>query len=72
MQQINKEVIEVDDKKLDLTNNSSVYSNILQLNVENLGELENLIRDVKEKEKALHEAVHRLETFKLKISFINK
>ena len=39
----------MDDKKLDLTNNSSVYSNILQLNVENLGELENLIRDVRER-----------------------
>ena len=52
--------------------NASLSKNILAIGIENLGELEELIHDVKEKEKALHEAVRKLELYKLEVSFRNK
>lgn len=55
-----------------LQGNSSIVGNKLNINVDNLGELKSLIEDVKHKEKALRDAVQKLETFQLEISFTNE
>lgn len=55
-----------------LQENAHIIGNSLYINVENLTELQEIIQDIKIKEKALHDAVHKLETFNLEISFTNK
>ena len=55
-----------------LQSNSSLYGDQLDISIENLDELYKLIEDVKEMENALHEAVRKLETYKLSVSFVNK
>lgn len=59
------------DKKT-LQETSSLYDDTLYISVENLGELENLINNIQEKEIALQKAVQELNRFQLKVSFINK
>ena len=49
--------------------NGYITNDILNVSVENLGELKELIDDIKEKEKALQEAVQKLSRFDLKIKF---
>ena len=48
------------------TMNSSLF-----IQIKNLNEFNQLMEEVKEKEKALHEAVLKLENFNLEISFID-
>lgn len=59
----------MEEKEIDLIEDASAYRNVLRLNVENLGELKDLLENVKEKEKALQDAVRELERFQLKILF---
>lgn len=49
--------------------NGYITNDTLNISVDNLGELKKLIDDVKEKEKALQDAVHKLSSFDLKIKF---
>ena len=60
----------MEEKILD---NSYQNKNLLFIRVTNIKEFEELLDDVKRKEKALHEAVLKLENFNLEISFeVNK
>lgn len=59
-------------EKKSLQQTSSLYDDTLYISVENLGELENLINNIQEKEIALQKAVQELNRFQLKVSFINK
>lgn len=58
--------------KKSLQQTSSLYDDTLYISVENIGELENLINNIQEKEKALQGAVQELKKFQLKVSFTNK
>lgn len=55
-----------------LENNSYISGDKLIINVDNMPELKLLIDDVMEKEKALHEAVQRLDNYHLHLTFTNK
>ena len=59
-------------EKKSLQQTSSLYDDTLYISVENLGELENLINNIQEKEIALQKAVQELKRFQFKVSFINK
>ena len=58
--------------EIDFAKSASLNDNRLSIGVENLGELQDLIDNVQEKEKALHEAVRKLQQFNLEISFSNE
>lgn len=49
--------------------NGYITNDTLNISIDNLGELKDLVDDVKEKEKALQEAVQKLSRFDLKIKF---